>query len=259
MRTNLPVRWIAAAAVACSCITLAAQTPPTSGPAVSVPLDPKIAQYKRDLVAEIDGMKDFTQQMVDSVFSFGELGLPGVRDRRIPHRHPGEERLPHRARRRRHSDRVDGHVGLGQAGHRARLGHRRHSAGVAEAGRRLPRADHRRRAGPRRGAQLRHAAQRHRRARAQEGHGAEQAARHDPAVAGRRRGTARHQGVLRPRRRVQGRRRRALRARRHEPGRELGRRRRQRPGVGRIQLQGRERARRGLRRGAAARRSTPWS
>ena len=42
---------------------------------------------------------------------------------------------------------------------------------------------------------------------------------------------------------VQGRRRRALRARRLEPERRLGRRRRQRPGLGRVHLQGRERAR----------------
>jgi aminobenzoyl-glutamate utilization protein B len=74
MRSHHPVRWIAAAAVACSCIAAAAQTPapPASSPAAA---DARIAQYKRELAAEIDGMKDLTQQMVDSVFSFGELGF----------------------------------------------------------------------------------------------------------------------------------------------------------------------------------------
>src|SRR5688572_26113797 len=57
---------------------VAAQTPaPPASSAATPPasVDPVVAQYKRDLVAEIDGMKDHTQQMVDSVFSFGELGF----------------------------------------------------------------------------------------------------------------------------------------------------------------------------------------
>ena len=36
---------------------------------------PRIAKLKSDAAAEIDSMKVFTQQMVDSVFSFGELGF----------------------------------------------------------------------------------------------------------------------------------------------------------------------------------------
>src|SRR5262245_43961592 len=36
---------------------------------------PKLADYKKEATASIDGMYDFTQQMVDSVFSFGELGF----------------------------------------------------------------------------------------------------------------------------------------------------------------------------------------
>ena len=47
-----------------------------------------------------------------------------------------EERLHGARRRRRHSHRVGGDVGIRQARHRARLRHRRHSAGVAETGRR---------------------------------------------------------------------------------------------------------------------------
>ena len=37
--------------------------------------NPKLAQYKKDAAAEIDTMREFTQQMVDQVFSFGELGF----------------------------------------------------------------------------------------------------------------------------------------------------------------------------------------
>ena len=156
-------------------------------------------------------------------------------------------------------DRVGRDVGLGQAGHRARLRHRRHSAGVAEARRRLSRSDHRRRAGSRRRPQLRHAAQHRRGDRGEADHGARQAAGHAHAVAGRRRRAARHQGVVRARRRVQGRRRRALHARRQQPRRVVGRGRRQRAWC-RSNTPSRARPRTApARRGAAARRSTPSS
>ena len=45
-------------------------TPPTP------PADePRVARLKSEAVADIDSMKVFSQQMVDSVFSFGELGF----------------------------------------------------------------------------------------------------------------------------------------------------------------------------------------
>ena len=135
-------------------------------------------------------MKDFTQQMVDQIFSYGELGFQEFETHTYLVDVLQEERLHGRGRRRRHSDGVHGDVGQRQAGDRARLGHRRHSAGVAEAGRRVSRADHRRRAGPRRGPQLRAGGEHHRRDRAQEDHGAREDPRHDPHLAGRRRGAA---------------------------------------------------------------------
>ena len=201
-------------------------------------------------------MGENIQKMNDMVFSFARARLPGVRDDEVPDRHPRAERLQDRARRRRHSDRVDGAVGIGQAGDRARLRRRLHPAGVAEAGRRLSRSDHRGRARARRRTQLRHAAADRRGARRQEGDGAAAPAGHADAVAGHRGGTGRHQGVLRARRHVQGRRHLDLRARRRQPRRQLGRRQPERPGLGRVQVQGRERARGRARRGAAARRST---
>ena len=36
---------------------------------------PKLAQYKQEAAASIDGLYDLAQQMVDSVFSFGEIGF----------------------------------------------------------------------------------------------------------------------------------------------------------------------------------------
>jgi aminobenzoyl-glutamate utilization protein B len=41
----------------------------------AAPAPPKLAAYKTEAAASIDGMYDFAQQMVDSVFSFSELGF----------------------------------------------------------------------------------------------------------------------------------------------------------------------------------------
>ena len=146
-----------------------------------------------------------------------------------------------------------------QAGDRARIRHRRHPAGVAEAGRRVPRSDRRRRAGPRRRAQFRDAAAGHGGAGGEEDHGARAPVGHAEAVARRRRGARRRQGVLRARRRLQGRRRLSVHARRQQFQRVV---RRSRSGPASCRSSTRSRARARMRRrirGAAARRSTPWS
>jgi aminobenzoyl-glutamate utilization protein B len=76
--------WIVTAtvAVAVSLAAAPAQTPSTSpGPAqtASKPAaNPKLDQYKKDVTAEIDSTREFTQQMVDQVFSFGELGFQEI-------------------------------------------------------------------------------------------------------------------------------------------------------------------------------------
>jgi aminobenzoyl-glutamate utilization protein B len=56
------------------------QSRPTSKPATTTApaANPKLAQYKKDAGADIDAMREFTQQMVDQVFSFGELGFQEV-------------------------------------------------------------------------------------------------------------------------------------------------------------------------------------
>jgi aminobenzoyl-glutamate utilization protein B len=74
------VRQIALSAVAIVFVMLCATphtqgraAPPSQSTAASVP--PKLADYKKEVVASVDGMYDLAQQMVDSVFSFGELGF----------------------------------------------------------------------------------------------------------------------------------------------------------------------------------------
>ena len=46
-----------------------------AAPAVAASAPPKLAGYKQEVATSIDGMYDFAQQMVDSVFSFSELGF----------------------------------------------------------------------------------------------------------------------------------------------------------------------------------------
>ena len=60
-----------------------------------------LAAMRSDLTGQIDGMKKQAQVMVDTVFSFGELGFQEVETLEVPHRHSGKRRLQDRARRRR--------------------------------------------------------------------------------------------------------------------------------------------------------------
>ncbi len=190
--------------------------------------NPRVAKLKEQVMADVSSpaMFDLGQVMTDQVFSYGELGLPGVRDAEVPDRRPEGQRLHHRKRRRRHSDRVGRQVGFGPAGDRARVRRGLHPAGLAEAGRGLPRSDRRRRTGPRRRPQLGHAAEHRGGAGGEAHHGARAAARHDPHLAGRGRRTARHQGLLRALGDVQGRGPRDVQPRRVEPRHGLGRQRR---------------------------------
>jgi len=56
----------------------AASKPAAAKPAAAKPsaaLPPRLEGYKKEAVADIDNMAVFTQQMIDQVFSFGELGF----------------------------------------------------------------------------------------------------------------------------------------------------------------------------------------
>src|SRR5262245_41951220 len=55
-------------------VSLAAQQPPASAPAAA-PAEPKLEQYKRDVVLEVDGLKEDLERMNDMVFSFAEPGF----------------------------------------------------------------------------------------------------------------------------------------------------------------------------------------
>jgi hypothetical protein len=47
-------------------------------PAATAPTDVRLDALKRDAAAEVDGLKDLTQQMVDELFSFSEPGFQEV-------------------------------------------------------------------------------------------------------------------------------------------------------------------------------------
>ncbi len=50
-------------------------TAQTAAQAPAGPVDPRIERLKQEAAADVESMRAFTQQMVDSVFSFGELGF----------------------------------------------------------------------------------------------------------------------------------------------------------------------------------------
>ena len=68
MRRALSLTLLLAAAP----VLVAQQAPP---PAPPVPPNPRLESLKRELIADIDSRAKFTQEMVDQIFSFGELGF----------------------------------------------------------------------------------------------------------------------------------------------------------------------------------------
>ena len=112
---------------------------------------------KKRAVAGVAARAKLAQQINDSGIQLRRARIPGGRDLALSHGPARAERLQSRARRGRHPDRLGRALDerAGRAGDRARLGHRLHSQGVAEAGNSLARAAHRRRAGSRRRTQLR--------------------------------------------------------------------------------------------------------
>ena len=72
-----PIVVVCLAAVLTAAPAPQAQKARPKVPAAS-PADLKLEALKKDVAAEIDGLKDLTQQMVDTLFSFGELGFQEV-------------------------------------------------------------------------------------------------------------------------------------------------------------------------------------
>ena len=60
-------------------VAVAALAGPPTGAAGAAPRaaapDRRLEALKREAAADVDGMRAFTQQMVDALFSFGELGF----------------------------------------------------------------------------------------------------------------------------------------------------------------------------------------
>ena len=154
MNRCLPPIIVLALAVSTPLAQERPQEPPPPPP-MNIPKDDaRIKKLKTEAAADVEAMKDHTQQMVDSIFSFGELGFQETETHRyvvdILKKNgftveEGVAGIP---------TAFMATLGIGQAGDRAGQRHRRHPAGVAEAGRRVPRSADRRRARPRRGAQL---------------------------------------------------------------------------------------------------------
>ncbi len=215
---------------------------------------------KREAVAEVDKLQKLIQEMVDSIFSFAELGLSGIRDQQVRHRHTRKERVQSGARRRGHPDRLGGELRFGQTGHRLYDRHRLHSARFAKTRRRLSRPDHPGRARSRRGAQFRPGRERRRRDRPEADDGEAQTAGHAQTLSRRGRRAGGDQSLLRSRGIVQRRGHHARLARRQRFRHDLGpARTQQRTGLGAILLHRKGGAFRRARPGRAAARSTPSS
>src|SRR5687767_2869499 len=82
MRRWIPVALMCIAAIAGGPLALAQRAgTPVKGAAVPVTPakpakdDPRVAKLKQEAVADVESMRELTQQMVDSVFSFAELGF----------------------------------------------------------------------------------------------------------------------------------------------------------------------------------------
>ena len=222
-------------------IALSASPATQGGPAGTPATEaaPKLAAFKTEAATSIDGMYDLAQQMVDSVFSFSEIGFQEFETQRYL-----------TAILEREGFTVQRGVAGIPTAWTARFGSGKPVIALGSDIDGIPQASQK--PGVAYRAPLIDGAPGH-----GEGHNSgvplnivaaiavkrimqrEKLSGHAGFVAGRRRGTTRDEGVLRARRRVQGRRRRSLQPCRHQSLDRLGGQRRQRPGVGGIYLPGR--------------------
>ncbi len=224
--------------------------------AASAAAQPRTEAYKKEVIASVDGMAKMAQEMVDSVFSFGELGhqevetsryLTAILEKNGFTIRRGIAGMPTAWVATWGSGKpvialgsdIDG---IPQASQKPGVAYR---APMIEGA-----------PGHGEGHNSGHAAQHRRGHRREADHGARQAAGHADALARRRRGAARVEGLVRPRRRLQG--------RGHLPVRARGQQLHDRLGIGRAATAScrwstRSRARAPTapaRRGGAAARST---
>ena len=70
-----PVTWTTAAATGVLVLLALPQSGPPTTAAASRQDSARLAELKAEVVVDVDSRRDFTQQMVDMLFSFGELGF----------------------------------------------------------------------------------------------------------------------------------------------------------------------------------------
>ncbi len=75
MRIPLIGTFVLATALVATPLAQSGRQASPEKPAPPVKDDPRVEKLKQEAIADVESMKDFTQQMVDSVFSFGELGF----------------------------------------------------------------------------------------------------------------------------------------------------------------------------------------
>ena len=73
VRTTLT--WMFGLAVAVATLNGVAAQPTPQSAATAPDADPRLGDFKQEVLVDIDSRRDFTQQMVDSIFSFSELGF----------------------------------------------------------------------------------------------------------------------------------------------------------------------------------------
>jgi aminobenzoyl-glutamate utilization protein B len=68
--------------VASACLAVPAAAPQDPVPAqpssAAAPADARLDRYKKDIAVEVESRSQLAQQMVDEVFSFGELGFQEI-------------------------------------------------------------------------------------------------------------------------------------------------------------------------------------
>ena len=70
-----PVTWTTAAATGVLVLLFLPQPEPSATAAAARQESTRLAELKAEVVVDVDSRRDFTQQMVDMLFSFGELGF----------------------------------------------------------------------------------------------------------------------------------------------------------------------------------------
>src|SRR6187551_1872561 len=74
----MTVRRVLAVAVVVGSVVVAPAAPraqEAAKPAPAANVDPRVDRLKSEVASAVDGMATFTQQMVDQIFSYGELGF----------------------------------------------------------------------------------------------------------------------------------------------------------------------------------------